>query len=226
MEIIITHKIGLDSSLFALLASAISGSGGAVLTPGNSGAGSTSTSTTGTGSEQNSAAGTNNAAAPQNGTGEVELDAAGVAWDPEKHASTKTKVGSGLWRMKVGVKRPDGEGEEAIKGGAGSATGAGSSGSSGQVVNTAAGAEDDEFAAFYAAAGTGGAAQARTWADADLAKLCNQAAVKAGSPVGVKEEIAKFCPAGEIPHSRLIPADKREEFAKAVEQRFGIVYEG
>lgn len=41
-----------------------------------------------------------------------EVDAAGIAWDAEKHASTKAKVGSGLWRMKVGVKRLPGEGED------------------------------------------------------------------------------------------------------------------
>lgn len=43
----------------------------------------------------------------------AEVDAAGVAFDPEKHAKTKTKTGAGLWRMKVGVKRP--EGEDVIK---------------------------------------------------------------------------------------------------------------
>lgn len=47
-------------------------------------------------------------------TSDGERDAAGVLWDPAKHAGTKAKVASGLWRMKVGVKRPEGEGEDAI----------------------------------------------------------------------------------------------------------------
>jgi hypothetical protein len=45
-------------------------------------------------------------------SGDAELDAAGIAWNADKHASTKAKVGSGLWRMKVGVKRLPGEGED------------------------------------------------------------------------------------------------------------------
>lgn len=35
-----------------------------------------------------------------------EFDAAGWPWDANLHASTKTKTGAGLWRMKVGVSRP------------------------------------------------------------------------------------------------------------------------
>lgn len=38
-----------------------------------------------------------------------ETDAAGVVWDPTLHAATKTKTQAGLWRMKVGVKRPEGQ---------------------------------------------------------------------------------------------------------------------
>lgn len=37
----------------------------------------------------------------------VDLDADGHPWSPELHAATKTKTQAGLWRMKVGVKRPD-----------------------------------------------------------------------------------------------------------------------
>jgi len=33
-------------------------------------------------------------------------------------------------------------------------------------------------------------------------------------------------PAGEVPHSRNIPEDKREAFAKALEARAGITFEG
>lgn len=35
------------------------------------------------------------------------LDADGWAWDGEKHSATKSLTTAGLWRMKVGVKRPD-----------------------------------------------------------------------------------------------------------------------
>lgn len=37
----------------------------------------------------------------------AELDADGHPYDAELHASTKSKTKAGLWRMKVGVKRPD-----------------------------------------------------------------------------------------------------------------------
>lgn len=47
------------------------------------------------------------ATAPSDG---AEVDAAGVAFDPARHAATKTKTKAGLWRMKVGVSRPDNEG--------------------------------------------------------------------------------------------------------------------
>lgn len=36
-----------------------------------------------------------------------EIDAHGHKWDENLHAATKTKTKDGLWRMKVGVKRPD-----------------------------------------------------------------------------------------------------------------------
>jgi hypothetical protein len=39
-------------------------------------------------------------------TGE-ELDADGHAYDAALHAATKSKTKAGLWRMKVGVARPD-----------------------------------------------------------------------------------------------------------------------
>lgn len=38
---------------------------------------------------------------------EGEIDAAGWPWDPSLHAATKTKTAAGLWRMKVGVARPE-----------------------------------------------------------------------------------------------------------------------
>jgi hypothetical protein len=37
----------------------------------------------------------------------VDQDAHGWPFDPTLHAATKTKTKDGLWRMKVGVKRPD-----------------------------------------------------------------------------------------------------------------------
>lgn len=37
----------------------------------------------------------------------TELDADGHAFDPALHAATKSKTKAGLWRMKVGVSRPD-----------------------------------------------------------------------------------------------------------------------
>ena len=48
----------------------------------------------------------NPAAPPVEDPGEtVEVDADGTPFDPAMHTGTKTKAG--LWRMKVGVKRPE-----------------------------------------------------------------------------------------------------------------------
>lgn len=48
------------------------------------------------------------AATPPSGeSGNVELDTAGWPWTADLHASSKSKTKDGLWRMKVGVSRPD-----------------------------------------------------------------------------------------------------------------------
>jgi hypothetical protein len=165
-------------------------------------------------------------------SGDGERDAAGVLWDEAKHASTKGKTKAGLWRMKVGVTRPAGEGEDAIQGNAGSAAAPdnSASGTPAPASSTAAPAadEDDEFAAFRNAAAAQGAAPApaRTWTDADLSKLCNQGAIAAGGPDQVKAIIAKYVPAGQPQHSRSIPNEQRETFAQDVEKSLGIQYAG
>lgn len=38
---------------------------------------------------------------------DVDLDADGWPWTEDLHAPTKSKTTAGLWRMKVGSKRPD-----------------------------------------------------------------------------------------------------------------------
>jgi hypothetical protein len=94
--------------------------------------------------------------------------------------------------------------------------------------------EDDEFAAFTAAAAKADAADEaakanvppRNYTDADLGALCNQAAVKLGDPTPVKELIARFVPQGEVAHSRNVPADQRAAFVAAVEQKAGIEFAG
>lgn len=40
-------------------------------------------------------------------TSEGEVDAAGTPWNADLHAATKGKTKAGLWRMKVGVARPE-----------------------------------------------------------------------------------------------------------------------
>lgn len=161
-------------------------------------------------------------ASPSDGAQGVEVDAAGVPWNPDMHASTKGKTKDGLWRMKVGVPRPEDHKLPAES--AASAPAAASSPSPApQTVTSAPPAEDDEFAAFRAAAA---APVARQWADADLSKLCNQAAMAKGDPEPVKAIVAKYVPADEIAHSRNIPAESREAFAQEIEQTFGIQYAG
>jgi hypothetical protein len=187
------------------------------------------------------------AAADQSGSGvEVSQDAAddgtvdahGWPWSPDLHASTKGTTKEGLWRMKVGVSRPDPK-PGFPKGGA-SESGTGAAASSTVAAEAAGGQsgaaveEDDEFAQFRAAAAKTDAEDAaakasvppRKWTDADLGALCNQAAVKLGDPAPVKAIITEYVPAGEVPHSRNIPDDKRAAFAAAVEAKAGIEFVG
>lgn len=150
--------------------------------------------------------------------------------------------------MKVGVSRPDPlpgfPVEDASQASPDAATATEPAGSSqtpapesapaSQDGSPAAGEDDDEFAAFRAAAAKSDAEDAaakasvpaRKWTDADLGALCNQAAVKLGDPSPVKEIIAQFIPEGTVAHSRNIPEDQRENFAKAVEAKAGIEFAG
>lgn len=176
---------------------------------------------------------------------DAEVDAHGWAWSPELHASTQTKTKDGLWRMKVGVQRPDPkpgfpipEGEEENIGTA-SETPMPSvtlpTATEAESVQPAISTEDeDEFAAFREAAAASDAADQaavasvpeRTYSDADLGALCNQAAVKIGDPSPIKEIIATYVPEGQVAHSRNIPEDKRAEFVAAVEGKAGIEFAG
>ncbi len=170
----------------------------------------------------------------------VEIDAHGHPWSADTHASTKGKTKDGLWRMKVGVSRPDplpGFPVEEEATGTSSATDTPSATSPAATEAEdapAATGDEDEFAAFRAAAATSEATDAaaaasvpaRQLSDADLGALCNQAAVKLGDPSPVKEIIAKFTPEGQVAHSRNIPAERREEFAKEVEAKAGIEFAG
>lgn len=165
------------------------------------------------------------------------LDTAGWPWSEALHASTKGTTKEGLWRMKVGVSRPDPKpsfpkGAPASAGGTGTSSAGTEPPASGTAAGPAAGEDEDEFAAFRAAAdaanGVNAAASAavpaRKWTDADLGALCNQAAVKLGDPTPIKVIISEFVPEGQVPHSRNIPDDKREDFAKAIEAKAGITF--
>lgn len=163
------------------------------------------------------------------------VDAHGWPWDPELHASTKGTTKDGLWRMKVGVSRPDPKPGFPIGGTGTASTGEESSPAATAPAETASPIEeDDEFAAFRQAsekleakdAEAKASVPARKWTDADLGALCNQAAVKLGDPKPVKDIIAEFVPAGEVAHSRNIPDEKRAEFAAAVEKKAGIEFAG
>ena len=185
------------------------------------------------------------AATPADDSGEI--DAHGHPWNADLHASTKTKTKDGLWRMKVGVTRPDplpgfpkddasagtGTSHETVTPSATSQTA--TEAASGQPATSGADAgEDDEFAAFRAAAAASDATDqaaaasvpARQYSDADLGALCNQGAVKLGDPNPIKEIIARFVPEGQVAHSRNIPAERRAEFVKAVEDKAGISFAG
>lgn len=240
MEIRITHVIELSSALMALVATSAGGSLTSSSTPSH--APSPAPSTDG---EQSSGATVSVGEVidnpPAGGDGDGELDAHGHPWSADLHASTKGKTKDGLWRMKVGVSRPDPApgfpkddstgSTENTTGSESSANTPASTGDAGPATN---GEEDDEFATFRAAAAKSDAndtaaqasVPARKWTDADLGALCNQAAVKLGDPTPVKEIIGSFIPEGTVAHSRNIPEDKREEFAKAVEAKAGIEFAG
>ena len=182
-------------------------------------------------------------ALPEGGeTLDFETDAHGHRWSADLHASTKSKTKEGLWRMKPGVNRPDplpGFPVENADTGTSQATDTPSAIS--ETVTVAESAptatateEEDEFAAFRAAAAASdetdkaaaASVPARSYSDADLGALCNQAAVKLGDPNPVKEIITRFVPEGQVSHSRNIPEDKRAEFVKAVEAKAGIEFAG
>lgn len=174
-----------------------------------------------------------------------EVDAHGWPWSADLHASTRSQTKEGLWRMKVGVSRPDpkpgfpktdetpsetSSTSPANETAAGATEPAGSSPTEAPASAAASQDDDDEFAAFRAAAAKSDAAEtpvpARTWTDADLGALCNQAAVKLGDPAPIKAIIAEFVPSGEVAHSRNVPADKRDDFVKAIEAKAGIEFAG
>lgn len=166
-----------------------------------------------------------------------EVDAAGWPWSADLHAATKGKTKDGLWRMKVGVSRPDPKPGFPKTDAAPTAGAPASERGTASAPSTPAATatdEDDEFAAFRAAADKSNAtdaaaaasAPARKWTDADLGALCNQAAVKLGDPAPVKAIIAEHVPEGQVPHSRNIPEDRREAFAQAVEAKADIKFAG
>jgi hypothetical protein len=179
-----------------------------------------------------------------------EIDAHGHPWSADLHASTKGKTKDGLWRMKVGVTRPDPlPGFPAATG-----TGTSSGGTEAQPTPsatsqtaTAAGTdqpatspapaaeEDDEFAAFRNAAAASEATDtaaaaaaptARQFSDADLGALCNQAAVKLGDPGPVKAVIARnTCLKVKLRTAATFLADTaRSDFAQEVEAKAGIQF--
>lgn len=190
---------------------------------------------------------TNSAPPSEVPAGAEGVDAHGWPWSADMHASTGTKTKEGLWRMKVGVSRPDPKpGYPIDQGNNAAQTGATSTPTNGAAAEQAASAtgatagvspeadEEDEFAAFRAAAAQSDAkaaeaaasAPARKYSDSDLAVLCNDAAVKLGDPVPVKALIAEYVGEGAVAHSRNVPEDRRAAFVAAVEAKAGITFKG
>jgi len=158
-------------------------------------------------------------------------DSAGEPWDEAIHSPNKTMTKDGRWRLKKGAVRPEPSSDTSGD----TATPQTSESPSALPADetpevTEATNEEDEFAAFAEAMAEepaeAKAAMARTWTDADLSRLCNQAAQKMGNPAPIKDTIAKFVPEGEVPHSRNVPVEDREDFAQAIEKLAGIEYAG
>lgn len=223
MQIEIKLTIGLDSAIMALLASA---SGNALTSALTAPKTSAAPQTAGTESGISSITGP---ASLSNDEGAPDVDAHGWPWDANLHATTKGTTKEGLWRMKPGATRPDPKpGFPLADGVTSTETIATTEVANGASAPIETASEDDEFAAFRDAANASPSVgvPARKWSDADLGALCNQAAAKLGDPTKVKAVIAEFVPAGEVSHSRNIPAEKREEFAVAVEKAADITFAG
>ena len=178
------------------------------------------------------------------------LDSAGEAWDEAIHSPNRTTTKDGRWRLKKGAVRPEnGEAAGSKSASSDTASDGGESGAStdGTITSSTTTAttstapnaaspsdEEDEFAAFANAMKTEEPVveaepvevPARTWTDADLSKLCNMAAQKLGGGDPVKKIIATYTPEGEVPHSRNVPLESREDFAQAIEATAGIEYAG
>lgn len=220
-------------------ASAASGNGQAsgVASPGI--ASGTATNETGM-QESPASAGTGATATTGASPSDGEVDAGGHPWSADLHASTKGKTKEGFWRMKVGVTRPDplpgSPATAATDTGTSTATDTASATSQTAPAPAPAPAagEDDEFAAFRTAAAASDAtdaaaaasAPARTYTDADLGALCNQAATKLGDPSPIKEIIANYVPEGQVAHSRNVPDASRAAFVADVEAKAGIEFAG
>lgn len=161
--------------------------------------------------------------------GETPVDSAGVVLDEAVHTGTQNK--DGTWRRKKGAPANAGNSSTGATGaalnGSASTEAAGQHGEPAPTSDAGRG-DDDEFAAFAAAAAETEHVEvpARSWAEADLSKLCNQAATKLGSADKVKELIAQYVPEGEVAHSRNILVDDREAFAAAIEAAAGIQFAG
>lgn len=187
---------------------------------------------------------------PSDETADDEIDAHGHPWSANLHASTKGTTKDGLWRMKVGVTRPDpmpGFPQETASTPSETSTAspvtpvadtvtepAGSTPTEAPASVAASPDEDDEFAAFQKAAAKADSEEAsakanvptRKYTDADLGALCNQAAMKLGDPAPVRDLIAAHVPEGEVQHSRNVPEDRRAAFVTAVEAKAGIEFAG
>lgn len=168
---------------------------------------------------------------------ETVLDAHGHPWSADLHASTKAMTKEGIWRMKPGATRPapmpgypkEGTAPETsntgvIENGTIENVQKPVSETSGTAETWTDGTDEDEFAAFKTDETP--SVPEREWTDADMSKLCNQAATKMGGPDGVKNLISVYTAAGKPAHSRNIPVEDRERFAQEVEALAGITYEG
>ncbi len=160
----------------------------------------------------------------------AELDAHGHPWS-DIYADSKLKTTAGLWRMKKGNERPapmPGYPKEEASTTEEPVT-------EQQVEEVPVTEEpeapaDDEAEMWADAAGTEApAVPEREWTDADLSKLCNQAAKALEASGGVpklKELVAVYSASGTVPHSRNIPVEDRERFAGEVEALANVKYEG
>lgn len=137
----------------------------------------------------------------------IDLDDEGQSWDENIHSPNKTKNADGTWRKKKNAAMPKIQDLEPAN-----------------IVETVYIAEVtddikignhvDSFEYFDDIT----LSASKEYTDADMSKICNQAASSSADINIIKKLIAETVPEGQVSHSRNIPLEKRVDFVQKLQQ--------